>query len=220
MGNVELFELFETDPKTQCTIILDWRHRLLHMRASLERNSFIEYTLDLLSIPEYVIEKGRLHVHRYGKTPEKKENHLPIIWKRDASKENSQGSMIVSCEIMFSVSVWSKTIEMKMFVVIGTILKNKITPIECRNQNTFTTGKVGGSLSTSPETQQNRWENVLSSTKRCLHSTVYTEKLEDDNSGPRPTGSTSNGNRHRVLPPPGGNGVNPGGLPKNSKKVN
>ena len=28
------------------------------------------------------------------------------------------------------------------------------------------------------------------------------------------------GNRHRVLPPLGGNGVNPGGLPKNSKKVN
>ena len=25
---------------------------------------------------------------------------------------------------------------------------------------------------------------------------------------------------HRVLPPLGGNGVNPGGLPKNSKKVN
>ena len=30
---------------------------------------------------------------------------------------------------------------------------------------------------------------------------------------------TRNGDRHRVLPPPGGNGENPGGLPKNSKKV-
>ena len=50
--------------------------------------------------------------------------------------------------------------------------------------------------------------------------TVYTEKPEENNSGPRPTESTSNGNRHRVLPPPGGNGVNPGGLLKNSKKVN
>ena len=45
-------------------------------------------------------------------------------------------------------------------------------------------------------------------------------KLEDNNSGPYPTGSTRSGDRHRVLPPPGGNGVNPGGLPKNSKKVN
>ena len=60
----------------------------------------------------------------------------------------------------------------------------------------------------------------MTSTKRCLHQTFYTEKLEDDNSDPRPTGSTKTGNRHRVLPPPGGNGENPGGLPKNSKKVN
>ena len=40
VGNVELSELIETDPKTQCKrmpIILERRHRLLHMRASLER---------------------------------------------------------------------------------------------------------------------------------------------------------------------------------------
>ena len=43
-----------------------------------------------------------------GPTPEKKEYHLaPLFEKRDASKENSQGSMIVSCEIMFFVSVCS-----------------------------------------------------------------------------------------------------------------
>ena len=50
--------------------------------------------------------------------------------------------MIVSCEIMFSVNGSSKTIEMKMFVVNGTILQNKITPIECQNQNTFTQAKL------------------------------------------------------------------------------
>ena len=35
---------------------------------------------------------------------------------------------------------------------------------------------------------------------------------------PCPAGSIRNGNRHRVLPPLGGNGVDPGGIPKNSKK--
>ena len=49
--------------------------------------------------------------------------------------------MIVSCEIMFSVKGCSKTTEMKMFVVNGSILQKNITPIECQNQNTFTTGK-------------------------------------------------------------------------------
>ena len=40
MGNVELFELFETDPKTQCKeCLLYWSQGicLLHLRASLER---------------------------------------------------------------------------------------------------------------------------------------------------------------------------------------
>ena len=38
-----------------------------------------------------------------------------------------------------------------------------------QSQNTFTTCKIGGSLSISPETLQNHRENVLISTKRCLH---------------------------------------------------
>ena len=54
---------------------------------------------------------------------------------------------------------------------------------------------------------------MLTSAKRS------TKNLENDNSGPCPTGSTRNGTNHRVLPPVGGNGVVPGGLPKNSKKV-
>ena len=38
VGNIELCELLETEPKTQCKsmfIILDHWHRLLHMRALL-----------------------------------------------------------------------------------------------------------------------------------------------------------------------------------------
>ena len=38
--------------------------------------NFIVFTLDLLSIPEYVMKKRRLHGHRYGKAPERKEYHL------------------------------------------------------------------------------------------------------------------------------------------------
>ena len=63
--------------------------------------------------------------------------------------------MIVSCEIMFSVNGCSKTVEMKMFVVNGTFLQNKITPIICQKKNNFTTSKIG-SLSISQETLQNQ----------------------------------------------------------------
>ena len=109
VGNVELFELFETDTKTQCKKCLSyWSEGIVYctcgqlLKEIVASRGFIECTLDLLSIPEYVIKKGRPHGHRYGKTAEKKEYHLVHnLKKRDASKENSQGSMIVSCEIMF-----------------------------------------------------------------------------------------------------------------------
>ena len=40
---------------------------------------------------------------------------------------------------------------------------------------------------------EHQWENLQTSTKRCLHQTVYNEKLEDNNSGPCLIGSTNNG---------------------------
>ena len=78
VGNVELFEMFETDPKTQFTECLSYRSEGIvcctcgHLlKETVANRSFIEYTLEFLSIPEYVIKKGRPHGHKYGKTPER-----------------------------------------------------------------------------------------------------------------------------------------------------
>ena len=51
-------------------------HEEALLKETVASRSFIVYTLDLFSIPEYVMKKGRPHGHRYGKTPEKKEYHL------------------------------------------------------------------------------------------------------------------------------------------------
>ena len=77
VGNIELCELLETEPKTQCTVCLSyWNigivyctcgHFLLKGRGANQQ--FIKYKMDLLSIPENVIKKGRPHGHRYGKKP-------------------------------------------------------------------------------------------------------------------------------------------------------
>ena len=82
-GNVELFELFETDPKTQCKACLSYLSEGIvyctcgHLlKETVANRNFIENTLDFLSIPEYVIKKGRSYGHRYGKAPENKEYHL------------------------------------------------------------------------------------------------------------------------------------------------
>ena len=84
VGNVELFELLETDPKTQCTACLFYWNvgtvyctcgHFLQKETEANRN-LVKYTMDFLSLPEYVIKKGRPHGHRYGKKPGDKEYYL------------------------------------------------------------------------------------------------------------------------------------------------
>ena len=86
MANVELYELFETDPETQCKECqFYWSEGIAcctcgHLLKEIAANrGVIEYTLDILSIPEYVIKKGRPHGHRYGKLQKRKNIILPII---------------------------------------------------------------------------------------------------------------------------------------------
>ena len=75
VGNIELFELLETDSKTQCTACLSyWNVVLVYFtcghflqRETEANRGFVEFSMDFLSLPEYVIKKGRPHGHRYGK---------------------------------------------------------------------------------------------------------------------------------------------------------
>ena len=98
VGNVELCEPFETDSKTQCKACLShWSEGIVyctcgHLLKEIAANrSFIVKTMDLLSIPEYVIKKGRLHGHRYGKTPEKQEYHQAHNLKKRCIKRKFTG---------------------------------------------------------------------------------------------------------------------------------
>ena len=83
VGNIELCELLETEPKTQCKVCLSYWDvgifyctcgQFLHKEKGANQQ-FINYTMDFLSVPEYVIQKGRPHGHRYGKKPGDKEYH-------------------------------------------------------------------------------------------------------------------------------------------------
>ena len=82
VGNVELFELFETDSKTQCKACLSyWSEGIVNCtcghlsKETVANRGFAKYTMDSLSLPEYVIKMGRRHGHTYGKLPGKN-----IIW--------------------------------------------------------------------------------------------------------------------------------------------
>ena len=80
LGNVGLSELVETEPKTQCKACLSyWSEGIVYrtcghlLKETVVNRAFILCTLDLLSMPEHVIKKGRFHGHRYGETLQKKE---------------------------------------------------------------------------------------------------------------------------------------------------
>ena len=83
MGNVELFELFETDPKTQCKeCLLYWSQGIVYctcghlLKETVASRSAIQCTLDLLPFQNYVIKKVRPHNHRYRKTKEQRYYHV------------------------------------------------------------------------------------------------------------------------------------------------
>ena len=68
VGNIELCELLDTEPKTQCKVCLSyWDIGIVYCEKEQRKiRKFIQYTMDLLSIPDYYIKKGRPHGHRYG----------------------------------------------------------------------------------------------------------------------------------------------------------
>ena len=84
VGNIELCELLDMEPKTQCKVCLShWDIGIVHctcwhfLRKGTEENKkFVQYTMDLLSFPNFYVKKGRPHGHRYGKKPGDREYYI------------------------------------------------------------------------------------------------------------------------------------------------
>ena len=190
------------------------------MRASLERNcgqSTFHCIYD--GPPEYVIKKGRPHDHRYGKTPEKKEYHLAHDLKKRCIKRRFTGihdrflrdpdfrrSMLEHDRDEDVCLKWDDLAEQDFTC--------RMTESEyfAYRQNWWISlnesGDTGG-----PSRKRSDFNQALSTLNR-LHQESGGRQL-------RPMPYWKHQQRHqRVLPPLGGNGVDPGGLPKNSKKVN
>ena len=98
VGNIELCELLETEPKAQCKVCLSYWDSVYctcghFLRKGTEENKkFIQYTMDFLSIPDYYIKKGRPHDgHRSGKKPEDKECYIAHQLKKKCKKKFFQG---------------------------------------------------------------------------------------------------------------------------------
>ena len=97
-GNVELFELCETIPKVQCSeCLLYWNQRIIycicghHLRENQSSRGILRWTLDLLSIPNYVIKKERPHGNRHGKTEEQIKHHIAHNLRKRCIKRGFEG---------------------------------------------------------------------------------------------------------------------------------
>ena len=82
-GNTELCEIIDVEPKAQCRACLTyWDVGIVfctcgHLMKddTTENKKYISSVLDLLSIPNFYIRKGRPHGHKYGKKEGCKEYH-------------------------------------------------------------------------------------------------------------------------------------------------
>ena len=94
-GNTELCEIVDVEPKSQCRACLTyWSAGIenctcghLMKDDTTESKKYISSVLDLFSIPNFYIRKGRPHGHRFGKKPGCKEYHTANQLQRRCRKK-------------------------------------------------------------------------------------------------------------------------------------
>ena len=95
-GNTELCEIVDVEPKSQCRACLTyWSAGIVYCTCghlmkddTTENKKYISSVLDLFSIPNFYIRKGRPHGHRYGKKPGCKEYHTANQLQRRCRKNH------------------------------------------------------------------------------------------------------------------------------------
>ena len=94
VGNVELCELLDMEPKAQCKVCLSyWDIGIVYCTCghflrndTTENKKYIKSVLDLFSIPNFYIRKGRPHGHSYGKKEGDQEYHTANQLQKKCNK--------------------------------------------------------------------------------------------------------------------------------------
>ena len=93
-GNTELCEILDVEPKAQCRACLTyWDVGIVYCTCghflrddTTENKKYIKSVVDLFSIPNFNIRKGRPHGHRYGKKEGAREYHTGNQLKKKCRK--------------------------------------------------------------------------------------------------------------------------------------
>ena len=162
VGNIELCELLDMEPKTQCKVCLSyWDIGIVYCtcghflrKGTEENNKFVQYTMDLFSIPNYYIKKGRL-----GEKPWDREYYIAHSLKKKCQKKNFLGihdqfirddkfrkNMIDNgrteeiCRQMDDLADEDHTHHLTP-QVIGGFVRTKLVPIQCQSGTDLTSNK-------------------------------------------------------------------------------
>ena len=189
----------------------------LHKETGVNRK-FVKYTMDFLSLPEYVIKKGRPHGHRYGKKSwETKELYTANQLKKKCKEKKFQGihdRFLRDHEFRVGMIEHNRDEEVCRR---WDVLADEDHTYHLSENNISTTRTYGGSIPISRVLTPYHWETVLISNKRCLLWNDYTKKLEKNHTCLLIPTSTNNGSWHKVRLLHGGTGKIPGGLLKIQK---
>ena len=96
VGNTELCEIVDVEPKSQCRACLTyWSAGIVYCTCghlmeddTTENKKYISSVLDLFTIPNFYIRKGRPHGHRYGKKEGCKEYHTANQLQKKCRKKH------------------------------------------------------------------------------------------------------------------------------------
>ena len=107
VGNTELCELLDVEPKVQRKVCLaHWDAGIVYCTCghflrddTTENKKYIKSVLDLLSIPNFYIRKGRPHCHTYGKKEGAREYHTANqLQKKCRKRRYSHGPRLYVCQ--------------------------------------------------------------------------------------------------------------------------
>ena len=186
------------EPKAHCKVCLSyWDVGIVYctcghflQNGTEENKKFVQYTMDLLSIPNYYIKKGRPHGHRYGKKPGDHEYFIANSLRRNATREISWVFTTGSSAMRSSARICLTLAVMKKYVVRWTKLANedhthRITEDEIRvyrNNWSIRSNTVGSD--TMPVRHRADFKQALSTLQQLKNQedTAYYQKWQSSSS--------------------------------------
>ena len=121
VGNIELCELLDMEPKAQCKVCLSyWDVGIVYctcghflQNGTEENKKFVQYTMDLLSIPNYCIKKRRPHGTVTGRSQGITSTTLRTRLRRNARRSSTWVSTTGSSETRSSARTCLTSVALK-----------------------------------------------------------------------------------------------------------